>query len=516
MRKILKFFSSYYRKYRKETFLTFIMQALQKLSVLIIPILTKKIMDIAAVGENVEELNFYGFLFLGVTILFIIFLSLRYYYQSNLEIKVLNDLKFEISEKVLKIPYPVFLKKDPGYFIQRINRDIEKIRDLVISDGSMFIINIVYMISIIVLMFRINILISLILLMMFPVFYFLSKKFIPKIKKVNEELMKSEEKFNSHMNESINSNYFIRVSNYSGVFGKNAELKLKDIYKKVLEKIKYEIAYDFFLVTGIMNISSVLIYWLGSYLVFENAITFGSLTAISLYFSRLWSPVEFFMDFPKKIKEEEISLNRIEELLGEKEELAGENLVRIPEKFEKVEIKNLSFHYGEKTIFHDMSLKINPGDRIGIIGENGTGKTTLANILIKIFTDYDGTINYSGTDYKNINPVELRNKIILIPQELCVFEDFEKSERNEKTKNKSKSGGEKKAIQIKEGLKRRGEMYIFDEPLAYVDEQRKREFISFIEKEFENKTFIMISHDADIFSCCNKMYRIENRKINKV
>jgi len=315
------------------------------------------------------------------------------------------------------------------------------------------------------------------------------------------------------MNESINSNYFIRVSNYSGVFRKNAKLKLKDIYKKVLEKIKYEIAYDFFLVTGIMNISSVLIYWLGSYLVFENAITFGSLTAISLYFSRLWSPVEFFMDFPKKIKEEEISLNRIEELLGEKEELAGENFVRIPEKFEKVEIKNLSFNYGEKSIFHDMSLRINPGDRIGIIGENGTGKTTLANILIKIFTDYDGTINYNGTDYKNINPAKLRDKIILIPQELYVFEDFEK---DEKIKNKSKSGGEKKAIQIKEGLKRRGEVYIFDEPLAYVDEQKKREFISFIEKEFENKTFIMISHDVDIFNCCNKMYRIENRKINKV
>ncbi len=366
--------------------LTVLFQILQKITILLIPLVTKQLLDFAAQKNDFETFSKFGFAFLGLSLLSILFLSLRYYFQSKLEAEVTNDIKYAIGKKTFSIPYTDFLNKEPGYFVQRINRDTERLTGLIISDMSMFLINIVYACSIIFLMFDINFLISLILVLLFPLFLFVSKYFIPKIKKVNEMIMEQEEELNSHFNENINANYFIRVSNLDSHFNRKSELKLKEIYKTVLKKIRYEIRYDFFLVTGIMNLSHVLIYWLGGYLVFSDVMTFGSLTAISLYFSRLWSPIEFFMDFPKKIKEEEISLNRIRNLLDEPD--TGDNIASsrsLSNPFEDITIRNLSFTHGEKKIFDNLSLKIKKGDKIGIIGDNGSGKTTLMNLLT-IFT----------------------------------------------------------------------------------------------------------------------------------
>jgi len=312
--------------------------------------------------------------------------------------------------------------------------------------------------------------------------------------------MQQEEQVNSQINENINANYFIRVANADKESNEKTKNKLTAIYKTVLKKISLEIVYDFFLVAGIMNIANVLIYWLGGYFVFNDVMTFGSLTALSLYFSRLWSPIEFFMEFPKKIKEKEISLVRIKDLLYSRE-------VRVIDPkplqtcFEKVDIKNLTFAFEKRILFDNFSLTINKGDKIGIYGANGSGKTTLVNLLIKLFTDYNGDIYYNDTSYHQIDTCELREKIILIPQELYVFN------------SKNISGGEKKTQQILEGVNRNGELYLFDEPLVYIDKKKRKEFLQFMEKEFIEKTFLIISHDKEIFNLCNKVYQFQNKKL---
>jgi ABC-type bacteriocin/lantibiotic exporter with double-glycine peptidase domain len=500
--KIIRFFGKYYKTYRIDTILTVLFQILQKITILLIPLITKKLLDLAAQGINLSSFTLFGFVFLGISLLFILFLSLRYLFQTRLETKITNDLKYAIAKKSLSIPYSDFLKKESGYFIQRINKDTEKITGLIISDFSMLCINIVYAVSIIILMFTINRVVSMILITMFPLFFFISRYFIPKIQKITETQLEQEEVFNSQVNEMINANYFIRAANRNDVANEKTSLKLREVYKSVLKKIRLEIIYDFFLVTGIMNLSNVLIYWLGGYFVFNEVMTFGSLTALSLYFSRLWSPIEFFMDFPKKIKKQEISLNRIRNLLDSKE--VGnerEAIVGLNDGFETLRVKNLSFTFEERPLFEDLSFNIQKGDKIGILGENGSGKTTLLNILIKLYADYDGEVYYNDIPYRKIRASDLREKVILIPQELYLFED------------KNKSGGEKKILQIAEGLSREGDVYLFDEPLAYVDKGKKKNFMTFLRREFKDRTFLIISHDEAVFSLCNKLYKIQDNTL---
>lgn len=544
MRESLRFFKKYYKNKTLKICLYILFSMLHKASILFIPIFTQKLIDSATSSKNINKLNENGLNFFIIIILFIIFLSLKTYLQNNIEISVVNDIKLSILKKINTMSYTKLINKDIGYFLQRINIDVEKIRNLIVEIYTMLVINIIYICAILVMMIKLNLTMSLILISLVPIFILISKIFLPKIGSLNKKVLEQGEIINSYFEDNINGNYVLRVNNSLDYMKLKIEKALNYLLKLQLRNISYEIVYDFVLVTGIMNIATFLTYWVGGQLVYHNKFSIGTLVAFTLYFSRLWSPIEFFMDFPKRIKISKISLSRINDFL-ETKEYSCKNSIKLG-KFESISIQNVCFSYQNKNILNKINLDVNNGDKIAIIGGNGSGKSTIANILVKLIKPDSGNIYYNTINYNDIAFENIIKKITLIPSDSYLFKmsigeniAFEENKildnkllrqkeiqdlfNNNKigidtlvdNKGQNLSGGEKKLIQIARGLNNDSEIYIIDEPLNYVDKIYKKTIINFIKNNYSEKTLIIISHDSSILEVCNKIYNIKDGKLTQ-
>ena len=253
---------------------------------------------------------------------------------------------------------------------------------------------------------------------------------------------------------------------------------------------------------------------------------------MSLYYSKLWSPLEFYLDYPKEKAKFDTYQKRIQEVYKKPVQTTSQNFHPISE-MQQIDLQKIHYTVGGKQILNGQSLSIHKGDKIGIVGANGSGKTTLANLICGLLQDYEGSINYNGINYREIKVEDLVKHICLIPAVPQLFSgtvaenitmgdpapipdtllqilhkqglgpDKELLEHGNNL-----SGGEAKLIQLLRGIYRQCDLYIVDEPLNYIDKNYTAMIIEMMGQLFTDKTLILISHDAKVFSLCDTMISI--------
>jgi len=243
-------------------------------------------------------------------------------------------------------------------------------------------------------------------------------------------------------------------------------------------------------------------------------LSIGSLVALSLYFSKLWTPAEYFMDFPKTLNIKLVSFFRIKEFFDLPEEDFTLNGKKELVSFKTLHINDVSLDYEDAPVLKGIMLKVNKNEKILIKGDNGSGKTTLLMIIAGLIKPGKGGVLINGNDISSYALNALRRCIVFIPQTSYLFKgplhsylsgydaigDFN-TKRFDKKKvaenGTNLSGGEKKMIQLMRGLENRGDLYLLDEPLSSVDKSNRQAFIDQIKALFKDKTLIIVSHQDD-------------------
>ena len=242
----------------------------------------------------------------------------------------------------------------------------------------------------------------------------------------------------------------------------------------------------------------------------------------------------------------------IEILMKRDEVKSKENKLRKEIKFKKkLNIQNLSFSYTDKKILNNINLTINKGEFVGIIGESGTGKTTLINILLGLLIPTEGQILADGTNVRN-NIENWQKKIGYIPQEvylldasireniamgvdgkdinqqkvdeLIKFTNLEDVINNLPKKSYSNvgymgnniSGGQKQRIGIARALYSNPEIIILDEATSSLDVENENMIIEKLNELKEKKTLIIISHKRNSIKYCDKIFEVTEKNINKL
>lgn len=293
------------------------------------------------------------------------------------------------------------------------------------------------------------------------------------------------------------------------------------------------------------NISLLFIYGYGGYNIILGNMSIGEIISFQQYTALLVTPIINLIESMLSIQQANISVERIIRILKLKDPYTISNNRNL--LFNSIYFENVDFYYEDnKKILDNVNLEFNKGKMIGIVGENGSGKTTISNLILRLWDCNQGEIKIDGTNIKNFNINSLRKNISIVTQNIFIFDDtllnnitcgkkinesylkdicqkldldsLIKSlpkglETNLGEKGIKLSGGEKQKIATARALLLDSKVIIFDESTSALDNISQEKIIKNIKIFLENKISIVISHKLYTIKDADRIYIMKNGKV---
>ena len=291
----------------------------------------------------------------------------------------------------------------------------------------------------------------------------------------------------------------------------------------------------------------------GGYLVYCEKLDAGQLVEFIGYFTSLIWPVMAVSELIDMTSRGTASIRRIGELLDAPIDVKdGEGVREIPDIKGNVEFKNLTFAFpdGDRDALTDVSFKIAAGERIGIVGKTGSGKTAIVDLLLRIYNISDGMLYVDGVDVNKIPIKQLRGAIAYVPQDNFLFSDTiknnigfftddapidevrrvaELADVDENIIEFSKgyetvlgergvtvSGGQKQRISIARALLKDAPILILDDSVSAVDTKTEQKILQNLEVERKGKTTIIIAHRITTVEGLDKIVYVDDGRVSAV
>lgn len=468
----------------------------------------------------------------GLIILFAILKGVFLYFTRQTLIvmsrKIEYDLKNEVFNQYQKLSLGFYKKNKTGDLMNRITEDITKVR-MYLGPAIMYTINLSILFSLVVYkMCCVSLTLTAYVLLPLPILaiscYLVSNKINKKSEKVQSQLSTitsiSQEAFSGI--RIIKS--FTNEENSLDLFYQNC----KKYTKRQIELVKLEAMFIPLIVT-LIGISTVLIIYIGGLEVFKGNITTGNIAEFIIYVNMLAWPVASVGWVTSLIQRAAASQERVNEFLNLVPEIQNTSNSKNPINGD-IEFKDVSLVYDDTKIkaLNKINFKISAGKQIGIFGKTGSGKTSIVNLICRLYDVTDGQIKINDLDIKLNNLNTLRLSIGYIPQDGYlfsgtirenigfandIFDDRDIEIAAEKAEILDEinsfpdkfdtiigergiqlSGGQRQRLAIARVFLKKPEIYIFDDCLSAIDANKEQEILENLRKEVKDKTTIIISH----------------------
>ena len=473
--------------------------------------------------------------------------SIATYFLNKYQIKISRKIGYDTYVKTMALPAIAFEKKTSGEIINRVTNDTESILGLfqqIIYFVSRFVGAIVIYIYIIFNSWEIALEIFIIMF----IFYFILRNYRKENKVVKKKTKESFDKFTNITVESIRGVREIRTlgvidnltRNVRKIISNLLDSSLKNNY--VQKKFDVEASFIMLLLeVGSFVLSVILLYY--------GRVTLTFFIAMTYYIYRFMYLLESVSDIVKTLEDVSVSLGRVNEILNNKLYKDVEYGIReIPDVKGYIKFDNVSFHYPkEANTLENFNVEFKPNMKIAIVGASGGGKTTIFNLLTRIFDPIKGKITLDGVNISNLTENCLRNSISIIRQEPFIFnrtilENFKMIDDNvslEEVRHYCKlasiddyimslpkkydtllgeggvnlSGGQKQRIAIARTLLKRSKVILFDEATSALDNQTQDIVKDTISELAHNHTIIIIAHRLETIKDADIIYVIDKGKV---
>lgn len=439
------------------------------------------------------------------------------------------DLRKELYDTYSDLDQAFYRKQTTGDMMSRISEDVSKVR-MYLGPAVLYAIDLGALIILVVAsMIKVDITLSLLTLLPLPLLsisiYYVSSIINRRSTKIQQQLSKlttiAQEVFSGI--RIVKS--YTQEKSMNKMFGQQAE-----VYKANTWELSKVNALFFPLIMLLTGVSTVIIVWAGAYRVQSGAITAGNIAEFVIYINMLAWPVTAIGWLASIIQQAEASMKRILEFRNSKADIKNDGIF-IPDRIRgKIEFRNVSFIYPNTGVqaLTNVSFTIHPGERIAIIGRTAAGKTTIAELLLRLFDVSSGQILIDDRDIKEFRLEELRKRIGYVPQDQFLFSETIKenilfgtdssleAEISKYTKyaaidgeiNKlpakeetvlgergvTLSGGQKQRIAIARALIKKPEILILDDCLSAVDTRTEQSILSAFDEALRDKSAILITH----------------------
>ena len=532
------------KKYKLTTFLTVFFIMLNIYFLTYPPKIIGKIVDLLYnIEGNKEQIITYTFYLLGICIILLLVRMPWRWLVGYIPRSIERDIKDKLFEQFMKIKMTNIQNIKNGELMSYFVKDIAEIRSFTykaLSHGTRFVFTMI--IATYTMMSGVNIVLTLITL--FPII--ITTLIIIKIKMYLEQSYRKSQRYFTELSEYVQeSTDAIRTTKaYTGETNQLKEFIRKN---RKLKEANNAVDVHSTLLSTCLNIGFGLCYGIsllyGSKLVLEGTISVGDFVAFNGYIGLFVGPVSWLPSVISRYKRAELSYKRLDKVFNlEREKISVKGNLQNEEGIKgNIEIKDLTFNYPEhiETVLNNINITVNKGETLGIIGTIGSGKTTLMNLLLRLYPVKNGKIFIDGQDINDIPLKTLRDNICYITQDNFLFsttlrenvklfkDGFEDEEIKESTKNAmiyddiekmqngidtiilerggELSGGQKQRVVISRAFLNKSNIVIFDDTFSALDNRTEQKVLNNVKGLVKDKTCIIISNRISDIKAANKI-----------
>lgn len=509
------------------------------------PLLQEKLFDKGIMARSMDDVIWYTILLAVIFIIEKIFDFIQFVQSEYINKQLPYTLLYDTICHSLDLKISYYKDNNFSKIINNTYKDISEITEIVNTSILESLISVFKIIGGIIGLFIINWKLTIFILMVIPIEVLVSSIFSNKRQKLNEKMLKYNENFAVWLSETFNSMEILKLWSLQN-------RRRKEFINLQAEMIKTETKMDYLDTYSDVASSTINIIFtyglnlLGAFFIFGNELTVGGLFAFSAYSVYVMQPMAILASIIYKFSSGYPSIERFLKYFQNEVE-SEEGVALIDASINSIVFDNVIFGYENKEpILNGVSFDIKQGEKVAFIGCNGSGKSTILNLLLRFFMPDFGEISINGTKIQEFSLGEYRKLFSVMNQNLFLFEDSIKNNiniENELSDSEIKkyldllnakdfitslpegintrvgyngtklSGGEKQKVVLARTLCRKAPILILDEATASFDINAEKQFDKYINETNRYEIIMVVSHRVDILKVMDKIFVLDKGKI---
>lgn len=555
VRKYLEFV----KPYRLQIIGTIIIGVLKFAIPLIIPMLIKYVVD-DIIGKggltNDEKINK---LLLIMGIMIVIFVVLRppieyyrQYFAQWTSSKILYDIRDRMYTHIQKLSFKYYANTRSGEVISRVINDVEQTKTFVITGLMNLWLDIATIVIAIIIMFYMNVSLTLVSILLFPLYAISIKYFFGNLRKLTRSRSQALAEVQSYLHERVQGMPVIKSFAIEEFEQKQFDKQNKNFLDKALEHTSWN-AKAFAAVNTITDVAPLLVIGYSAYLVIQGDLTLGTMIAFFAYIDKLYNPLRRLVNSSTTLTQSFASMDRVFEFLDEKYDIVDSpNAIECKDVKGDITFDHVQFTYNEseEMILKSINLTVKKGETIALVGMSGGGKSTLVSLIPRFYDVTEGKILLDGVDIRHFQVQSLRDKIGVVFQDNILFSDSVKNNillgkpgaTDEEVYQAAKaanahdfivnlangydtkvgergvklSGGQKQRVAIARVFLRNPPILILDEATSALDLESEHLIQEALDELAKDRTTFVVAHRLSTITHADRIVLIEHGQIVEV
>lgn len=511
----------------------------------ILPLLSAKVI-LNITNEVINQLVISALVVFFIEIILYIMYYFKSFFYRRIYQKTLINIQKSLAKEILNLEIAEIDKNSSGLFIDRLNKDTQDIAGL-FMEYTYWISYIITNVGVLFTVFVLNKYLFVYALISSIVVFIINRKRITKQYEVQKELKVLQESKTGLTSELVRGIRDIKVLNANNTILKQINEKIEETTKKEVKIINIRNLYNY-IENNTRAISDLGFIIIGCFLYNKTLLTIPTFVIIYNYQSKIKNLLTGMVQLSEYNKKFSVSANRVFEVI--------DNVKFKKEKFGNVEIKkldgniifeNVSFGYDKTKIINDMSFEIKPNERIAFVGKSGAGKTTIFNLITRLYKSNKGKILLDGNNINDLTCSTIRDNMSIITQNPYIFnfsikENLLMAKENATMKEIREackmaciddyimslpdkyntmvgengvilSGGQKQRIAIARALLMKTEIILFDEATSALDNETQSKIQEAINNLKGEYTILIVAHRLSTIIDSDRIFVVENGKI---
>jgi ATP-binding cassette subfamily B protein len=482
---------------------------------------------------------------------------------------VIYDLRSRVFEHVQRMPVAFFTRTQTGALVSRLNNDVIGAQQAFTSTLSGVLSNAIGLVLTAGVMFSLSWQITALSLVLVPVFVLPARRIGRRLQEITRESYGLNASMNSTMTERFNVAGALLVKLFGrpeaeaeGFRGRAARVRDIGVVSAMYGRT------FFTALTLVAALATALVYGLGGWLAFTGSLSPGDVVALALLLSRLYGPLTALSNVRVDVMSAMVSFDRVFEVLDLRPMIREDpDAVPLPDEDRSIEFEHVSFSYpsaadvslpsledvslpehgGPTAVLRDVSFRVEPGQLVALVGHSGAGKSTIANLVPRLYDATSGTVRVGGIDVRRATLASLRDAIGVVSQDAHLFHDTIRANllyaRPQATDDElwaalggariaglvrslpdgldtvvgdrgyRMSGGEKQRLAIARVLLKAPGIVILDEATAHLDSESEVAVQHALDTALEGRTSLVIAHRLSTIRSADQILVVDEGRI---